>query len=142
MISRIILIAVTMATLTTIVYLGEIGRNGVDYARTVAFHVIVVMQWSSALCYRSDYETLFIRLWRFSPTFLIGLFIAVILQTIAMSGAMGGLLHLASISLNDVIKFTLVAFLVPIVVVEVHKWVGRHFFNKGHNRKIREVGSI
>jgi len=67
MISRILLIAVTMAILTLSIYITMLESNSVDYARTIAFHSMVVMQWASALCYRSDYESLWQRIKRLSP---------------------------------------------------------------------------
>ncbi len=137
MISRIVLIAFTMAVLVLMVYINEIGRNGIDYARTVAFHIMVVMQWASALCYRSDYESLWERIRRFSPTFYFGLIIAVCMQWVAMSGVASHLLHLTPISPVDATIATIIAIIVPITVVEIHKWVGRRFFNKGHRRKIK-----
>lgn len=139
MISRIALISFTMAALVLTVYINEIGRNGIDYARTVAFHTLVVMQWASALCYRSDYESLWKRIRRFSPVFYFGLFIAVCMQWIAMSGAASHLLYLTPISLVDATIVTIIAIIVPVIVVEIHKWVGRRFFNKGHKRKIKTV---
>lgn len=135
MISRIILVAFTMAALTLAIYVVKIGSNGVDYARTIAFHALVVMQWASALGYRSDYESLWDRIMRFSPTFYIGLFVAIFLQWVAMSGVASNLLHLTPVSLTDVAVVTLIAIIVPTATVEIHKWVGRRFFNKGHKRK-------
>jgi Ca2+-transporting ATPase len=136
MISRIVLVAFTMAILILMIYINEIGRNGIDYARTVAFHAMVVVQWVSALCYRSDYESLWERIRRFSPSFYIGLFIAISMQLIVMSGFASQFLHLTPISFVDAAIVTVIAVIVPLTVVEIHKWVGRQFFNKGHRRKI------
>lgn len=135
MISRIVLVALTMAILTLIIYVSAIKSHGVEYARSIAFHILVVMQWASALNYRSDYESLFRRIRRFSPAFYIGLFIAVSLQLLVVSGVANNLLSLEPMSWRDITLTTIIAFIVPITVVEIHKWVGRRFFQKGHLAK-------
>lgn len=129
--TRIAATAVTMAALTLIIYTTFLASHGLDYARTIAFHALVVMQWASALNSRSDYESLWTRIRRFSPAFYLGLSAAVLLQVVAMSGLVNSFLHLVPVNLSDILLVSLVAFFVPIVVIEFHKWIGRRFFNKG-----------
>ncbi len=129
--TRIVLTAVTMASLAFVLYLSHLKANGTDYARTIAFHGIVVMQWASAFNSRSDYESLWTRIRRISGPFYLGLGIAVALQFAVMSGALHSLLHLTTLTIHDLVTTTLIAFFVPIVVIELHKWIGRRFFNKG-----------
>jgi magnesium-transporting ATPase (P-type) len=120
-----------MAILTLLIYTSYLSSHGLDYARTIAFHALVVMQWASAFNSRSDYESLWTRLRRFSPAFYIGLTAAVTMQVIALSGVMHTFLHLSSVSLQDILFVTVIAFFVPIVIIEIHKWIGRRYFNKG-----------
>ncbi len=129
--TRIALTAVTMATLTLILYLSYLSSEGVAYARTIAFHALVVMQWASAFNSRSDYESLLTRIRRLSPAFYIGLAAAITMQIVAMSEFAHGFLHLTIVSMRDLVFVTIVSFLTPILVIELHKWVGRRFFNKG-----------
>lgn len=129
--TRIVTTAATMAVLTLIIYTSYLSSSGLDYARTIAFHALVVMQWASAFNSRSDYESLLTRLRRFSPAFYIGLFVAIGMQVIAMSGTMHTFLHLTTVSLNDLFFVTIVSFVTPIIIIELHKWIGRHYFNKG-----------
>jgi Ca2+-transporting ATPase len=129
--TRIITTALTMAILTLVIYTTYLSSHGLDYARTIAFHALVVMQWASAFNSRSDYESLWTRIRRFSPAFYIGLAAAITLQVIALSGVMHTFLHLSVVSLRDILIITAIAFLVPILVIELHKWIGRAFFNKG-----------
>lgn len=135
MISRIVLVALVMSVLTLTIYVMAIESHGVDYARSIAFHALVVMQWASAFNYRSDYESLFRRIRRFSLSFYIGLFVAVSLQFLAISGVANGLLSLETLAWSDIVWVTSVAFIVPVIAVEIHKWIGRRFFNKGHLAK-------
>ena len=133
MISRIVLVAIMMGILTLGIYAIELPKSGYEYARTVAFQSIVVMQWSSAFCYRSDYESLLTRIKKFSLVFYIGLFMAILMQILAMNSGIGqSLLHITPISAGDIIKYSLIALFIPVIVVEIHKFIGRRFFNKGH----------
>ncbi|HMR72890.1 MAG TPA: cation transporting ATPase C-terminal domain-containing protein, partial [Candidatus Saccharibacteria bacterium] len=133
---RIGLTATVMAALTMTLYLVFLGSHGLDYARTVAFHALVVMQWASAFNSRSDYESLWTRIRRPSPAFYVGLAAAVLLQLFAMSGAMHTFLGLSNLSWGDLALVTGLSFVIPIVTIEIHKWIGRHFFNKGSNNTV------
>lgn len=139
MLSRIGLTATTMAILTLSIYMNFLDSHGTAYARTIAFNALVVMQWASAFNSRSDYESVFSRIRRMSWPFYAGLSAAVISQVIALSGVAHDLLHLAPVDTSDLIMTSVLAFAVPIAVIEVHKWVGRRFFHKGsHQRKARQ----
>lgn len=129
--TRIITTAVTMAVLTLAIYLSYLNSHGLEYARAIAFHALVVMQWASAFNSRSDYESLWMRMRRFSLAFYIGLTAAIVLQILALVGPMHDFLHLMTLQTNDIISVTLIAFFVPIIIIEIHKWIGRRFFNKG-----------
>lgn len=129
--TRIVVNALTMAVVTLAIYTSFLSSHGVDYARTIAFHTLVVMQWASAFGSRSDYESIWTRIRRFSLAFYIGLTAAITLQIVALSGVMHTFLHLSYVAFSDIILITVIAFLAPLLVVELHKWIGRRFFNKG-----------
>lgn len=132
MLSRLVLTAVTMAALTLGIYGVYLEQYGIDYARAIAFNALVVMQWASAINSRSDYEPLYKRIRKPNWPFFAGLFIAVLCQAVAMAGPLHGALHITAVpSLDDIALTSVVAFAVPIIFVEIHKWVGRRFFNKG-----------
>ncbi|PKL31261.1 hypothetical protein CVV43_03310 [Candidatus Saccharibacteria bacterium HGW-Saccharibacteria-1] len=136
MISRIILVSIIMAAVTLSVYMYMLQDKPHDYARTVAFQTLVVMQWISAFCYRSDYESFFGNIKRFSLGFYIGLFIAVLMQVIALFSPLGDLLHLSPVAINDIAISTLIAIIVPLLFIEAHKFIGRRYFKKGSKNKI------
>jgi Ca2+-transporting ATPase len=131
MVSRIFLIASLMAGLTLYLYITYDQAYGHEYARTIAFCALVTMQWASAFVARSDYESLWRRLRRVNGAFYVGLFVAICLQTFAVFGPLGQMLHVTTISLGDLAYVSLLSFAIPIVVVEIHKWIGRTYFNKG-----------
>lgn len=122
MIVRMVLVAVSMAALTLGYYLWYLSSHGAAYAGTIAFCVLAVMQWSNAFNARSDHESIWLRLRTVNRSFYIGLALAVGLQVMAVFGPLAPLLHIAPVSLGDVIATSAVAFVVPIIVSEAHKW--------------------
>lgn len=129
-VSRIIITAMLMAALTLALYIYFDARYGDDYARTIAFCALTTVQWAGALEARSDYESLFKRLKKPNVPFIIGLTIAILLQLVAMFTLFGEFLRVTAIKMHDFIGVTLLAFILPIIVIEIHKWVGRRFFGK------------
>lgn len=130
-ISRMILIALSMAVLTLTLYAIFSAQFGHEYGRTIAFSALVVMQWSNAFNARSDYESLFRRLRVFNGKFYIGLAIAITLQMLAIFGPLQGLLHITPVAIGDLIITGIIAFIIPLALSELHKFIGRRFFHKG-----------
>jgi Ca2+-transporting ATPase len=125
MVSRMILLAVIMASLTLGLYVIYSTMHGNDYGRTIAFNSLVVMQWASAFSARSDTEALWLRLRVFNRAFYAGLAIAVSLQLLVILGPLGDILHVASVGANDLIITSLIAFVTPIIFMEIHKAILR-----------------
>jgi Ca2+-transporting ATPase len=125
MIFRIVLVAITMATLAVSMYAYFSIRYGVDYGHTVTFCALVVMQWANAFNARSTFQSLFTRLKVINKPFYIGLTISVILQLLAVFGPLQGLLNIHPIAIGDLFITSLIAFIAPIFVVEIHKLYGR-----------------
>lgn len=132
LISRMALVAVSMAGLTIGLYAFYSARFGHDYGQTIAFSALVVMQWANAFNTRSDDESLIHRLRTFNATFYAGLTVAVTLQALAIFGPLGELLHTTKVTIGDLVITGTIAFLVPIALVEIHKYIGRRFFHR-HN---------
>jgi calcium-translocating P-type ATPase len=131
MVSRMLLLALTMAALTLSMYTYYSTRYGLNYGRTIAFCTLVVMQWASAFGARSDYESTITRLRVFNGKFYTGLAIAMTLQALAVFGPLGPLLHVAPVSIGDLVITGSIAFLTPIIIMEIHKYIGRRFYHKG-----------
>jgi HAD ATPase, P-type, family IC len=131
MLSRVGLIAVVMAVITLGLYSMYYHSHGEGYARTIAFCALVVMQWASALAARSDYEPVWRRARRWSTAFYGGLAVSIVLQLVALFGPLEQWLHVAPISWSDGVFVWVVAFFVPLAIIEGHKWLGRTYFGKG-----------
>ncbi len=125
MIGRMILVALTMAAVTLTLYYIYSQQYGVDYGRTIAFSALVVMQWANAFNARSDYQSLAGRLKVVNKPFYVGLFIAVSVQMLALFGPLQSILHVTPVAIGDLFVTGVIAFVIPILVVEVHKFIGR-----------------
>ena len=62
MIERFIILAVIMAALTVTVFWYYLQDHSLDYARTIAFTVLVVVQWANAINARSELSSFVTRL--------------------------------------------------------------------------------
>jgi calcium-translocating P-type ATPase len=126
---RTILVAITMATLAISMYTYFSLKYGADYGHTVAFTSLVVMQWANAFNARSTYQSIITRLKVMNKPFYIGLTLSVIFQIMAVFGPLQGLLNIHPIALGDLYTTSLIAFVTPIIVVEIHKFWGRRYIN-------------
>ena len=125
LITRMILVAVSMAVTTLVLYAIFSAQHGYEYGRTIAFCALVVMQWASAFNARSDYESVFRRIFVWSTPFYLGLAFAVIMQVLAVFGPLQELLHISKVLIGDLVITGVIAFIVPIILVEIHKYFGR-----------------
>lgn len=120
-IARIVLIAFTMAALTLTIYLFYLSHYSVDYARTIAFSSLVVMQWASAMALRRDEVTVGVSLRVGNKPFYASLIIAITLQIIALFGPLGSALHVAKVAPADIAVTSLIAFSLPFILIQLHK---------------------
>lgn len=125
MITRIIIMAASMATLALVLYSVFSERYDTAYGQTIVFVALVAVQWANAFNARSTYDSLFVRLRVWHAPFWIGLSIAVTLQMLALFGPLKDALHVNPVALSDIVLVTLIAFAVAVIPVELHKWYGR-----------------
>lgn len=125
MVVRMVLVATSMAAVTLCLYAYFNATEGHAYANTIAFSALVVMQWSNAFNARSDYESMFSRLRVWNGKFYAGLAIAIGLQMVAIFGPLQGLLHIETVLIGDLISTAALAFVIPVIIVETHKYFGR-----------------
>ena len=125
LISRMILIAITMAGVTLALYMAFSTQHNQAYASTVAFNALVAMQWANAFCSRSSSESIFTRIAVLNGAFYIGLAVAISLHLLAIFSPLSELLHISTVSIGDLIFSSLVGLSTPIAVSELHKYIGR-----------------
>lgn len=130
LVTRIVLVAATMALFTLAVYAYFYQQYDAAYAQTIAFTSMVVMQWANAFNARSTYESAFKRLKTMNKVFYLGLFVAIGLQILAVFGPLRDVLHMTEVDLWHMALASLLGFIAPILVVEIHKYFGRKALNK------------
>ena len=140
MVSRLITVASAMAIVAIGCYLFFASMFDHAYGRTIAFNALVVMQWASAFAARSDYRPSLANLKVLNIPFYVGLFIAITLQLLALFGPLGTLLHVTPVAMEHLVITSIIAFGGLFLVAETHKFIGRHFFNKGNHRLVANNG--
>ena len=125
MITRIVLMAVSMATLALVLYSVYSERYDTAYGQTIVFVALVAVQWANAFNARSTYDSLFVRIRVWHKPFWIGLSIAVTMQMLALFGPLQNALHVHPVALGDIFIATMIAFAVAVIPVEIHKFFGR-----------------
>ena len=125
MVWRMVIVAGTMSAIALAVYIFFEQRQGHAYAQTMAFIALVVSQWANAFNARSDDESLLKRLKVMNKSFYAGMSLSIVLQILVFFGPFGEVLHIAHVTLSDMIIISLISFIIPIVVSEWHKYVTR-----------------
>lgn len=121
LITRIILISLSMAVLALVIFFIFLQFHSVDYARTITFSSLVVMQWANAFNARSEVQSLFTRIKVVNTKFYAGLVIAISLQMLALFGPLQGVLHVVPVDLNDLLITGVISATIIITIGELHK---------------------
>jgi Ca2+-transporting ATPase len=131
MISRIVITALAISTITLVTFGLFLQWHGEAEARSAAFLVLIVIQWVNAFCMRG--EAFFAKLFKVkNKAFFGALLLAILLQVIVMFTPARTILHVAEIH-SDSIWACLIAIVVMASVIELHKWFGRR---RGHSKTI------
>lgn len=122
MVIRMIIIAIVMSMLTIGTYfIAKLVLNSSEQANTLAFTALVVMQWSNAISARGIYESAWKRIKTRHHSFLYALIVAILLQLAALFGPLAALVDTVAVPALALAITVVVAFIVPLVVVEAHK---------------------
>jgi len=135
MISRIVLMALSMAVLSLVLYAVYSAQYGTEYGQTIVFVALVVVQWANAFNARSTYDSLFTRIKVWHGPFWAAITVAVILQSLALFGPLQDALHVHPIAIGDIFFASLIAFGVAVIPVEIHKWIGRRLIRADRNTR-------
>lgn len=125
MILRIIITALTMALISLIIYVFFLNYFNESYAQTITFCSLVVMQWANAINMRSTYGSILTIIKTLNKPFIVGLFIAISLQVLAIFGPLQSLLKIEKVNILDLLVTSLVSFISIIIVAEILKLISR-----------------
>lgn len=122
-IERMIWVAILMAVMAISTYIHYARTLGTGAARTLTFSMLVAIQWANALNARNLEKSFFAKgSHAFSPSFWVGMAIAVGLQFLAFLTPLSTFLHITPVPLNELLGVSAVAFIAPIILVEIHKF--------------------
>ncbi|MBQ7802701.1 cation-transporting P-type ATPase [Candidatus Saccharibacteria bacterium] len=121
LISRMVIISVTMALVGIGTYWLASLRFSHEEANTLAFTAMTVIQWSNAFCVRGTYESAFKRLKVKNHLFVLAFVVAIFLQYLVLFGPLSLLTKTVAVDPLALIITLAVSFAVPIVVTELHK---------------------
>ncbi len=127
LVERFIILAVIMAALTVTVFWYYLQDHSLDYARTIAFTVLVVVQWANAINARSELSSFVTRLRTPNWAFVVGFAIAVILQLIVLFGPLADVMYVVPVALGDLLWPSLLGFVLILAAGEAHKWYSRNY---------------
>ena len=130
MIIRIILIASIMAAITVTVFIYYWQANSSAYARTIAFNVLVVMQWANAFNARSEWRSVFRRQLFSNKVFYLAMLLSIGIQLAALFSPLQDILHLSHVATHDLIITSVIGVALIIAVSEIHKFIGRRWQGK------------
>lgn len=123
-ISRIITVAVAMAVITLASFTYFLNTHDVEYARTVAFIVLITMQWGSAIAMRSNFTPIWKSAFRPNVPFAVGMIVSILLQLLAFFGPLAPWLHVTPIDMPHFIIMSIIPVIFIILVIETHKFIG------------------
>lgn len=125
---RMALVSLSMAMVTLIVFSIFEASRGLVYAQTLAFNVLVVMQWANAFNARSELDSIFSRIKVPNKKLYVAILISALLQILAIYGPLSDALHSGHVAIKDLLTTSLIAVLVTFIVSELFKIYGRSKF--------------
>ncbi|OGL37892.1 hypothetical protein A3B63_00325 [Candidatus Saccharibacteria bacterium RIFCSPLOWO2_01_FULL_49_22] len=120
--SRIVLVGAVMAVvaLGTFAYLISEGYSD-EYARSVAFMMLVAAQWANAFNARSEHHSLLRRLKTPNYKLLVGLSLAIVLQALVMLGPLRETFGVVDVNTSHLLVSIFLPIIAVLVAVELHK---------------------
>ncbi len=132
LLQRFIIIAVAMSSTALVIFWYFLQNNTVEYARTIAFTSLVVMQWANAVNARSEFASLTRRIRVPNRAFAIGFVIAIIAQLTALFGPLAGPLYVVPVDILSLALAAAASFSIIVLVGELHKAYSRATRDKLH----------
>ena len=125
--STMIIVGIVMAAVTLGLFAYFSQFKSEEYARTIAFSALVVMQWAHAFNGRSLWQSIFVRIRTMSKPFYVGLGIAIAVHALTLYGPFGALLSLETVRIEHILITTVIAVIPVIIAGEINKAFVRKF---------------
>lgn len=126
LIARIALMVVVAAAVSVSMFSYFFYTQGLDYARSIAFYTLIMIQIANAFVARSDHTSTLVRLRTFSGIFYVGLFATIALQLLTVATPLASLLGLTAVTTYDLLWTGVAAVAAPVAAGELSKLYSRH----------------
>jgi Ca2+-transporting ATPase len=124
-IARMLLVSSVMAVLSLMIFTYFDSLYSEEYARTMTFAALVVMQWANAFNARSERRSIFERITVFNGKFYLGLSTAMVLQALALFGPLQNALNVVPVPIADVLYICALSIFAICLTSEVYKLTAR-----------------
>ncbi len=126
LISRMAVVALTMAAVTLIIVAVLVGQGQeLAYIQTVAFMALVSAQWMNAFNARSEYKSSFSRITKINHGLTIGFAFGFFLQMLVMFGPLKSVFGIVEVPIETLILTSGIMVAAILAVAELHKLVVR-----------------
>lgn len=123
---RALVLASAVALVGITIFAYTYRDYGIEYARSLVFYTLVIMQLTAAIIARSDHTSTLVRFRTWSPFIYLGIICIVVLQVIIFTTPVGQLLAITYVTAEDLLACALLAIIVPLVIGELFKFYSRH----------------
>lgn len=124
MIYRVFFTAITMATITLIVFVYYLP-NGLDQARSMAFLTLVVVQWANAINNRSQNASFVEGIFRPNLLLLASICLALILQILIFATPLSQIFNVVSINYINAIVVSAISIAIVLISGDILKKIFR-----------------
>ena len=129
--SRVLLMGLVMSTSVLLIYSANLHR-GHEYAQTLAFLSLIVVQWANALNANFEYKSWVHNFARPNVKLLIAIGGSIILQLFVFLGPLGHILDVVPIELNDALVAIVFPVIAVFVAIDLHKLASHHLAKRRH----------
>ncbi len=119
-VTRLVLIAIVVSATTLWMYNNNL-HHGQDYARTIAFISIIVVQWASALNVNFEYKSWVYNFVQPNPLLWGAIAISILVQLAVFMTPFGSFLHATVVDWRDALWAIIVPVVTVLIAVDLHK---------------------
>jgi Ca2+-transporting ATPase len=123
--SRVLVMGLVMCTSVLVTYNINLHR-GHEYAQTLAFLSLIVVQWANALNANFEYKSWVHNFVRPNKKLLAAIGGSIILQLFVFLGPLGHILNVVPVELNDALLTMVFPVIAVFVAVDLHKLIFHH----------------
>jgi Ca2+-transporting ATPase len=126
MITRLLLLGVTLAGVILYVFSRTSKTHSLEYAQTISFTMLVVGQWVKAQIARSEKTSVFKRMLKPNYAQMVGYTLAITLQALVLFGPLRTVFGMPEIALADLWQPIILTIVAVLFVGELHKFLTKN----------------